>query len=51
MINYCNDDKSVLDRIGQNAREFVIKYYDNKKNAQQLLELYQKLIKSPQYAR
>ena len=51
MINYCNDDKSVLERIGKNAREFVIKYYDNKKNAEQLLDLYKKLIKSPQYAR
>lgn len=51
MINYCNSDKSILDRIGKNAREFVIKYYDNKKNAEQLLDLYEELIISPKYAR
>jgi len=51
MINYCNSDKGILDRIGKNAREFVIKYYDNKKNAEQLLDLYEELIISPKYAR
>ena len=51
MINYCNNDKSVLERIGKNARDFVIKYYDNKKNAEELLDLYEKLIVSPQYAK
>lgn len=51
MIDYCNNDKSVLETIGRNAREFVIQYYDNKKNAELLLDLYKKLIKSPKYAR
>jgi len=51
MINYCNSDKYILDHIGKNAREFVIKYYDNKKNAVQLLELYEELVISPKYAR
>lgn len=51
MINYCKADRSVLEEIGNNARDFVIKYYDNKKNAQQLLELYSQLIISPKYAR
>ena len=51
MINYCKNDQSVLEDIGGNARAFVIKYYDNKKNAELLLALYQDMIKSPQYAR
>jgi len=51
MINYCKEDRSVIKNIGDNARDFVIKYYDNKKNAQQLLELYNHLIISPKYAR
>lgn len=51
MINYCNNNKSVLKSIGKNAREFVKRFYDSKTNAEELLELYEKLIKSPQYAR
>lgn len=48
-IKRCVDDPSLISSIGDNARAFVIKFYDNKANAQTLLNTYQKLLHSPAY--
>lgn len=48
-IHTCRENKNLSQSIGRNARQFVVDYYDNKKNAEILLQTYEKLVKSPAY--
>jgi glycosyltransferase involved in cell wall biosynthesis len=41
----CFTNKGLINKIGEGAKKLVEKYHDNKKNSQELLKVYQELVK------
>jgi glycosyltransferase involved in cell wall biosynthesis len=41
----CFTNKGLINKIGEGAKKLVEKYHDNQKNSQELLKVYQELVK------